>query len=72
MFKTFRTFLVRTFPARTFLVAPIQGGDVMPLARIWTEMGEEFSKGNKKAADEESLWRAISLRGTKCHTKCHE
>ena len=41
----------------------------MPLARIWTEMGEEFSKGNKKAADEESLWRAISLMG---HKMCND
>jgi hypothetical protein len=44
----------------------------MPLERIWMEMGEEFSKGNMKAADEESLWRAISLMWQKlCNDDYH-
>ncbi|KZR99138.1 Uncharacterized protein APZ42_005116 [Daphnia magna] len=43
------------------VTGPSRFCDVVPLERDWMEMGEEFSKGNIKAADEESLWRAISL-----------
>ena len=40
---------------------PKSFGDVMPLESIWLKMGDKFSKGNIKAADEDSLWREISL-----------
>lgn len=36
-------------------------GDFMPLEIVWMKMGDEFSKGNIKSTDEESLWREIKL-----------
>ena len=45
---------------------PKSFGDVMPLETVWKKMGDEFSRSNIKATDDDSLWRKLLQCGTLC------